>query len=881
MGLLTLYAGLILPWLGGTLWLIFVDAHFNRNRRDNRFRQAGYGFFLGYAVLFLGILVSNNLTGTVSWIALMVFLLIFTASGGVAAWQANKAVICPTSPSQPSPGNVIKIMTSIMLLLMALHLVFIAIENFSQPVYPWDAWLAWVYRAKAWSLAGGLAEVVSPTDWIPVVSANTYTIDAWLYPRFPSVMPYWAALSLGNWSETLVGLPVLFAGVAIGMALYGQCREFGASVPFGLTACYLLYSIPLFGTHIALAGYADIWMAGFLGLGFMALMRGIISRGDNDMWAVQFVVGLLMITFAIWVKNEGAVWFLAALALLIVATYRPRVPILIVTSAVLAGWLVSALGYSHIDIPLIGTFGFVNNRFVIPHVASFALEMHHVHMVYLENFIKLGNWNLLWVLVAASLILGIFASGSVSDHRARRTAISFILIFAAIQVFIFGFTNQGMFADTYTSINRLPLHFTPALLFAVVVIVQTSLTRADPHSPGTPRQAKMQQLTAEKDHSYHLPRLLTATLLAAAIVMTGTVFILSKELPDQPSEIIQYPSNKLDFVFGSGQQLESRLLVNEFSNGYALVSSGPVNIQAATVRALSYTWIPPDMQQEAAFFWRRSDEAQNVLRTGISAAGTHLIDLANEPEWRGEISEFGFLLGGTNGEGVEIGEALLIPDSLKSRIQLTWNAWTTFEAWSQQSINFLYGGHYRQVVALPLLVLAWWASSALLFWLFSLSGNAVATRSLLTATGILFLFAWVMLDIRWSVNNVRQIDQTMKFQWPLDKQQQFSNSLDSEIYHYVQNLKNDRFGHKPLRILILGSDSASNYYLLRAKYHLLPHSVAVAGEFAKSLTPDSIDYVIFFGQANEIIRVPGWNSSWQSALVQVDTGNWGAVYRVK
>ena len=75
MDLLTLYAGLLLPWLGGTLWLAFADARFNSHTQSNRFRQAGYGFFLGYAVLFIAVMAGNTFSGAVSWPGLMMFLL--------------------------------------------------------------------------------------------------------------------------------------------------------------------------------------------------------------------------------------------------------------------------------------------------------------------------------------------------------------------------------------------------------------------------------------------------------------------------------------------------------------------------------------------------------------------------------------------------------------------------------------------------------------------------------------------------------------------------------------------------------------------------------------------------------------------------------------
>ena len=196
-------------------------------------------------------------------------------------------------------------------------------------------------------------------------------------------------------------------------------------------------------------------------------------------------------------------------------------------------------------------------------------------------------------------------------------------------------------------------------------------------------------------------RLLLAVLLAMVIVMTGAFAFLSKGLPDQTGKILNYPATDFNFAFGSGHPEGEQMLVDEFANGYALLSSGPVSIQADSQRILKYTWLPLGVPQEAAFFWRRSDDAQNVLRTEITVPGTQIIDLATESDWRGEITEFGFLLAGVNGETVKLGEALLIPDNLYSRLQLTWRAWITFEAWSQQSINFLHGGEHRQIIALP------------------------------------------------------------------------------------------------------------------------------------------------------------------------------------
>jgi len=858
---LTLYCGLLLPWLGGAFWLAYADSRFNNKIIPNRFRQLGYGFFVGYTVLFLTIMASAQIGETVSWSGSMLFLLFFTLAGGVLAWRSHKPVENPLPSLQSTPNLPIKALTVVMMALMAVHLIFISVEIFTQAVYPWDAWLAWVYRAKAWFMVGGITDIVNSNSWATATTASTYTIDAFTYPLFPSVIPYWAALSLGHWSETLVNLPVLFAGIAIGMALYGQCREYGLSIAASLISCYLLFSIPLFGTHLALAGYADIWMAGFTGLGFVALIRGAGLHDEPGKWGLQLTLGFLMVLFSIWVKNEGAVWLLAALAMLILVMFKPRVPILMVVTATGFGLLAWALGITHVDIPLMGQLGIIDGRLVIPFIGSFALEMHNIQQVYWDNFIKMGSWNLLWVAVAASILLGFKSPNALSGYRSRRAALSFILIFLATQLFIFGFTDQGLWADTYTAINRLPLHFTPAILFAVITITHAA------------------QTTRRRGPWPRLSTLATATTLALITITATTITTLSKDLPTTPGEAQSYPITDFKFAFGSGIPLSNSMRVDKFANGYALLSSGPVSIQADQQRVLGYIWQPPKMPQEAAFFWRRSDNPQNVLRSEISLAGAHQIDLSTEPEWKGEITEIGFLIAGVNGEAVEVGNITLIPDSLNTRLQLTWRAWASFEEWSQQSINFLYGGDYRQIVALPLLVAAWLLLTLMLFWLFARFGKSVNSQQMLTTAGMIFLLAWVLLDIRWASNNIRQIQLSIQTHAQTDDQQISSTALHGDLYQYIQRLKTEVLGDEPARILIIGDENTADYYLLRAKYHLLPHSVNVAGEFAKNQSPETLQYIIHFSQTTNITNTPGWNKTWQTSLNQIDNSEWAKVYR--
>ena len=861
----TLVTGLLLPWLGGGLSLIAIEARFAPTTRPNRLRQAGYGFFLGYAILFLAVLACDAVFGRASWAWIMALLAPLTVGGGIVLWLTRPQPGRPAGPSRPLDAA-----GRMLLLILAawtgLHLVIAAIEVVNQPLFPWDAWLAWVYRAKAWYLAGGMVDVVSPSQWALAASADVYTIDAWTYPLFPSVVPYWAALSLGRWSETLVNLPVLLAGIAIGLALYGQCRESGMGPLLSIAACYLLISIPLLATHIALAGYADIWMAGFAGLGYVALMRGAVS-GQR----LQTVLGLLLLAFAMLVKNEGAVWFLAALLLQALVTFHWRTNLLACLVIVAALWTASLLGVTQVEIPLVGTLGFVDGQVYIPFIGRFALEIHDVWRPYRDNFFVLGSWNLLWVLVAASLLLAL-TGGRAAPNPARRAGAVFIGIFLATQLFIFGFTDQGTWADTYTAINRLPLHFVPALIYAALIIIHARAWQTD---GGGKRLAPAGHAVPAA-----ISRLWPAALLAAALVIVVSLGFLARGLPENPAEARSFTAPDWNFVMGSASADGDRVVIDGFADGYALLSSGPVAIQAVDYRFLRFRL---DRRNDGALptlFWRLSDAPEELVRVPVWNSGAVSLDLSTEDQWRGEVTEFGFLFE-EGGGPVTLGAVALAPDTLSRRIQLVWRNWTTFEPWSQKSINFLQGGASAQLIRLPVLVIAWLALAVLLVRLLARFWKKPDAPSLPAAAALIFLAAWMMLDLRWTANSLVQTRQTTGKFWGASEDERLERTLDGEIYGYIRRLKQDVLPQHPSRILIAGDDNSLDYYLRRAKYHLLPHSAYVTRQFPNSRTVGPRNFVIYFGNPVEIKDINSGSQRTNNVLTMIDSDDTATVFRIE
>lgn len=168
---LTLFAGLLLPWIVGYVWLANIESFFNNGTATGRLRRAGYGFFLGYAVLYVLVLANSSLAGRVSFSVVMLSLAVLAVAGGLLLYVRSRTrkreeVANPPNSAISEYSTKEKMLLLVLVLWIATHLVFAAIELLTLPVYPWDAWLVWVYRAKAWFYAGNMVDFVSATEWI-------------------------------------------------------------------------------------------------------------------------------------------------------------------------------------------------------------------------------------------------------------------------------------------------------------------------------------------------------------------------------------------------------------------------------------------------------------------------------------------------------------------------------------------------------------------------------------------------------------------------------------------------------------------------------------------------------------------------------------------
>ncbi|MFI4969690.1 MAG: hypothetical protein ACHP7D_05750 [Lysobacterales bacterium] len=368
-----------------------------------------------------------------------------------------------------------------LLALIVVRLWLLGDEASLRPVFPWDAWSAWAAKPKAWMLVGHADAYVSMLDWLAQPQAALRTAATWNYPELLAWLQVWFASGAGGWNEPLVDLAWCGALAAFALAAYGGWRGLGLKPIVAIGLAYALVSLPLIDAHVALAGYADLWVAVTLGLAVLAWSRWLILRERGQWW---LGVGLALCLPAI--KLEGAIWLLGfsgVVALdLLPRRWRLRVAggvaALGVVGLLLGGFALPMLG--------LGWVHFAWGSVTIPSIAfSFELTWHRVGGVMLASLFTLPNWHLLWYVFP--LLVALRWRILLRDHAARMLGLLVLLQLAFLFVLFF-FTSAAAWAEDFTSANRLILQIVPCVFVFVAALLRDApaVSKATDRSIGSP-----------------------------------------------------------------------------------------------------------------------------------------------------------------------------------------------------------------------------------------------------------------------------------------------------------------------------------------------------------------------------------------------------------
>ncbi|MBZ4193410.1 MAG: hypothetical protein LAE24_03790 [Candidatus Contendobacter sp.] len=453
-----------LPWLTGTLWI-------SGGRRGDGVPGGGavamgYGYVLGLLVVTLLLRAQAALGWRLDATAPLVIMALVALAGGWRIWRQVTVHTPHPGPLLPRGRGASRwqwLLFALLLGWLGWRFVILAQEIWLRPLYPWDAWTTWAVRPRVWSEWRELIPFVAPQLWLADPTGSAYTIEAWAYPWTVPLLALWPTLALGAWNETAANLPWLGAALALGFGFYGQARWWGASPLIALIFTWLLLSLPLLDTHIALAGYADFWLATVFGLAVIAFWQWA-RTGDRR----QGVLAVLLALACPLLKLEGAVWLMLFIPALLTVGLRGW-PLRIFAAAVAilgVGWW--AVGGVAFTLPGWGAFSLTPTLIQVPSLGTFNLGYRGSWDPVLNNFFVLSNWHLFWYL--ALIGVGLVVVRWPVERWQHAQLVLMVASLAALFVLFF-MTDAQRWAEYYTSINRVFFEFIPAFLFWVLTVL--------------------------------------------------------------------------------------------------------------------------------------------------------------------------------------------------------------------------------------------------------------------------------------------------------------------------------------------------------------------------------------------------------------------------
>jgi len=392
-----------------------------------------------------GLSLSFGVTGSVVGGITLALLVARFRSGGSLL---NRAPV-PAAPTSLARAD--KLLMVVFLGLIALRIATLGIELAWRPLFPFDATMHWATKSRVWFEHFELTPFVENSTWLELRGQGVYTDHHPGYPITIPLLQFWISSAIGRWDESLINLPWLFCIIALGAAFYGQAREAGAGAPTSLCFTYLLLSLPLLDSHVALAGYADLFLGACYCLAVMAFYNWSVTRRP---WQA-----ILTVFFALscpLIKNEGFFWLLTFFPALLVVLLPGRKALGLLLFLVLAS--ITALVEFPRDMVVAGHSLEELNLHFRPDALRGVFDSLYVH----------DSWHLFAWLLTGLIVLALWLKpAALNDCAGVAVALGAA---ASLFLVLFLFTGYSVGAVRFTAVGRISLHLVPALMFFCLLL---------------------------------------------------------------------------------------------------------------------------------------------------------------------------------------------------------------------------------------------------------------------------------------------------------------------------------------------------------------------------------------------------------------------------
>jgi hypothetical protein len=740
------------------------------------------------ALLWAGLVISGHM---MTWlpstvlIALALAGLSFKARAGSSLGQSQ-----PASTQVVSSTPFVKAVGGLLVILIALRIASLLPDVLLRPLFAWDAWTVWGYEARLWLETGGYVDFLPPGEWLTAPAGEFLRDTLVSYPKLIPALIMWVVPPEAGWTGVGPGILWLSLLLCISLVLAGTVRLAGAGPIWALGAAYVFISLPLVNAHVALYGYADLWVAAAL-----SVFGGLLVLAERDRRRLWVMLAVLILVPLPLLKVEGSYWLICGLVALLVFRLGLSIRALMVLGGLVTAGILGAAA-AGLDVLKVATFG---------RLSVSTDQLGEAIVGGARHAFVWHDWHLLIFIVLALLAVLVWRP---AFGQGGRLISAFVILGL---VMLWGFTpltGAGQFLSQGTLFSRIILQFSPALvLFGVLVIWKTL---AD--NPLSIRSA---------DSGTDIGFVLAATLSSAVVLWAGFTGWIMTEWGSQilfPKYALEPEPERWRMVEGQGEWAEEgfKVLASGRFGRAELAIDLPIGLRVSDYSHVGIRFkkaVPSNL----SLGWSTTPQFQASAMVSLEQgdARSAIGHVSSDRQWRDpvyflSVEQMGFIDGPWTVESVELVPG---PITFMRAQQLLLDSFYVTAPWVQRNPHFLWPTDPVPRISLVMATALWVFLAVVFFRLYGRSSRHLSPLVFFVPLAI----GWLVVDLRWQVELGHKAYATVSAFAGMAPEERFENDLDGSLYDFVQTLRESHSRSNFERVFAL---SSVEFWRKRARYHL-------------------------------------------------------------
>jgi len=345
-----------------------------------------------------------------------------------------------------------------------------------------------------------------------------------------------------------------------------------------------------------------------------------------------------------------------------------------------------------------------------------------------------------------------------------------------------------------------------------------------------------------------------------------------------------WTARDLALTRGSGGLDGDALVVTAIDpSGLALVALN-ANFRSSEYPAIAWSATGVSGQSDVRLLWSSDYDASRVHSVPLAVESGRLlpVSLARDPNWVGRITGIALAIRAPLPQPLRVSGVVAKPMGAVEILTDRAKEWLVFENWSGSSINTVTGGAEVQELPLPLLLVSALLLAVALWYVGARRRAGIA--ALPWVAGALFVIAWTVLDLRWTLNLVRQADATATSYAGKDWRERHLAAEDGPLFAFIEKVR-EKLPASPARVIVVAD---ADYFRGRGAYHLYPHNVYFDPRQNTMPAPSTLrsgDYLVVYQrrgvQYDASLQRLRWDGGEPVAAELLVTGPGAAAFRIR